>query len=356
MYRQTILEIDSKAFKKNIENIKKYVGNKEIMYIMKANAYGTYLNKDINIIKDLKIIGVALVKEAVELRKIGFKNEIFVLNQPYIEDIPNIIKYDIITGISSEYFIKELIRYDKNVNVHLELETGMGRTGVLKKDLNKIIDLLKNSNINVIGVYSHLSSADNDKLFTKKQINIFKNEVFLIKKYFNLKYIHLEASSGLLNYNIDFCNLVRAGLILYGYPSSSNTLSKIKLYSVAKLKSKISYIKEVDKNFSISYGRTYITNKKTKVATVGIGYADGIKRGLSNKGYVVIKGTKCKIIGTICMDSIMIDVTNLDVSVGDDVYIWDNAIITLEDIANSLNTINYEILSTISDRVIRVII
>ena len=138
---------------------------------------------------------------------------------------------------------------------------------------------------------------------------------------------------------------------------SDSTLDKIDLKPVAVLKSKISYLKEVEEGSSISYGRRFISDKKMKVATIGIGYADGIRRSLSNKGYVVIRGNKCKIIGSVCMDSFMVDVSDLDnVSVGDIVYIWDNEIITLEEIAKWYDTINYEVISCISQRVPRIFI
>lgn len=122
---------------------------------------------------------------------------------------------------------------------------------------------------------------------------------------------------------------------------------------VAKLKSKIAFIKEVPKGTSIGYSRSYITDKDTKVATVNIGYADGIRRTLSNKGHVVINGKKVPIIGKVCMDAFMVDVTNIDCKVDDDVYIWDNNLITLDELANELDTISYEIISTITDRVER---
>lgn len=141
--------------------------------------------------------------------------------------------------------------------------------------------------------------------------------------------------------------------MLYGYYPDENLKEKINLKPCMTLKSKISFIKEVGEGTSISYGRTYITKQKTIIANVPIGYADGIKRKLSNKGHVVINGKKVPIVGTVCMDSFMIDVTGLDVKIGDDVYIWDNKNITVEEIARQCETINYEILSTISNRVIR---
>lgn len=144
---------------------------------------------------------------------------------------------------------------------------------------------------------------------------------------------------------------------MYGYPSDIETCKKIKLEPIAKLKSKITFLKTVKEGTSIGYNRSYITTRETKVATIPIGYADGLRRALSNKGEVVLKGKRAKIIGKVCMDSFMIDVTDFDdVEVGDEIYIWDNEVIKLEEVANLCDTINYEILSTISSRVPRVFI
>ncbi len=358
--RQSVLEISTKAFKHNIEEIKKIIGpNKEIMYVMKANGYGTYLNKNINIIKDFKIIATAIVKEAVELRVTGFKNKIFVLNQPYIEDIENIINYDVTIGVADLDFIKELSKRKDKFTIHLELETGMGRTGISMENLEEVLNFLKTTNnIEVEGVYTHLSAPDIDLEFTNKQMDLFKKGVKKVKEYYkDIKYIHALASNGILNIDDDFCNLVRPGILLYGYLPSNKIKKEINLEPVAKLKSRILFIKEIPKDTSISYGRTFISTNKMKVATIGIGYADGIRRNLSNTGQVIIDKKIAKIIGTICMDSFMTDVTNIDnVKVGDYVYIFDNDKIKLEDIANQCNTISYEILSTISNRVPRVFI
>ena len=351
MKRTSILEVSKSAFKHNINEIKKHT-DKEIMPIIKASAYGTYINRNLELIKDFSIVGVALISEAIELRELGFKNEIFTLYQPYLEDIDNIWKYDITVGVCDLNFIKELSKLNNQVRIHLEIETGMGRTGIFLDKLNDVINVIKESdNIIVEGVYTHLSSADNDKEYTNKQIEIFKKAVEELKKHFNIKYVHCEASPG-IEYNVDFSNLVRPGLSIYGYKCYER-FDKLDLIPVAKLKTKISYIKEVPEGTSISYGRTYITDKTTKVATVNIGYADGVKRGLSNKGNVVINGKKAPIIGRICMDSFMVDVTDIDCKVDDDVYIWDNNLINLDDVANELDTISYEIISTITDRVER---
>ena len=359
MNRQSYMEISKSNFRYNLREIREYIGNKIIMPIIKANGYGTHINKCLELIKDFRIVGVACVSEAIELRNIGYKGGIFVLNQPYLEDIENIIKYDVTVGVSDINFVRGLARTEKKVKVHIELETGMNRTGVLSKYLDSFVDdILKYPNVLVTGIYTHFSCADNDTKYTNKQIDIFNKGVQLIKdKIDTIEYIHSSASNGLLKYDVDVCNMVRAGIIMYGFEASLSTLDKIDIRPIAKLKSKINYIKVIGKGESVGYGRKYKSKGKITVATVGIGYADGVRRSLSNKGYVVINKVKCPIIGNVCMDSFMVDVSNVDnVSVGDDVYIWDNELIKLEDIAKIYKTINYEVLSGIGERVPRIFV
>ena len=366
--RPTIMEVDLDAFEYNVMQIQKYAGNKVgIMPVIKANAYGTYINKRLDILEKFNIVAVALVDEAVELRNLGYKNEIFVLNQPYKEEIEKIIKYDITGGVSALNFVEEIGKKLEDIKIHIELGTGMGRTGIHPNRIIEFIDKIKEySNIKIEGLYTHLSSADCDDEYTKKQLKSFyfasqKAEEYIGK----LKYIHCSASNGILNYSLDkpndkqnnIDNLVRPGIILYGYEPFDKAYEKIHLKPVCKLKSKITFLKEVDSGTSIGYSRSYITTRKTKVATIPIGYADGLSRGLSNKGEVVINKQKAPIIGKICMDGFMADVTDLEnVSIGDDVYIWDNEIIKLEELASLCNTINYEIISTVSNRVPRIYI
>lgn len=354
--RPTVLEVDLKKIEANINNIKQYVGNKKIMPIIKANGYGTYINKNIDFLNKFDIVAVAIVDEAIELRNIGYKKEIFVLNPPYIEEIEEIIKYDITVCLCEKTFLKNLSNINDKIKVHLEIETGMNRTGINLSDLNEFINLIKeNKNIIVEGIFTHLSSADYDIKYTKKQLEKFNKSVNIIKKEFNsIKYIHAEASNGLLNYNDNITNLVRPGIIMYGYEASRYTNEKIHIEPICKLKTKIVFIKKVSKGESISYSRKFISEKNMRIATIPIGYADGLNRLLSNKGEVVINNKKCKILGNICMDSCMVDITDLEnVEIGTDVYIWDNNLIKVEDVAKICNTINYEILSNISYRVIR---
>lgn len=352
--RRTCLEVSREAFKKNVFEIKKLVKDRLIMPVVKANAYGTYLNRDISLMNEFNMVAVAIVDEAIQLRKLGYDKDIFVLNQPYVEEIEEIINNNIIVGVSSTAFLEKTKDYNKKIRVHIELETGMGRTGVFTKEIDKFIEVLKTSNVIVEGVYTHLSSADVDYDFTNKQIDLFNKNVGKLKDVFSsIKYVHCAASNGILNFDLGICNMVRPGLILYGYPSCKSAIEKIKLEPVLKFRSSISFIKDIDVGDAVSYGRSFVADRKMKVATVGCGYADGVMRKLSNKGFVSVNGKRCKILGNVCMDSFMIDVSNVNCNVGDYIYLFDNDIVTLNEISDICETINYEIISTISDRVPR---
>ncbi len=343
------MEVNVTKFKNNINKIKKYAGKKEIMPVIKANGYGTYINKNIDSINNFNIVGVACVKEAKDLRDSGYKNDILVLNQPDMMDIKDIIKYDISIGLSSIEFLESILNIKKLIRVQLEIETGMNRTGIKLEDLEKFISVVKkNKNILVEGIYTHLSSADFDKEYTEIQLDMFHKAVDIVKNNFkSIKYIHSQASNGILNYDDSYSNTIRLGLIMYGYESFKGANKIIDVEPICKLKTKITYLKNVSSGESISYSRKYIANKNIRVATIPIGYADGLRRSLTGMN-VLVNNKKAKIIGTICMDSCMIDVTNIkDVKVGDTVYIWDNDNITLDSIADRASTINYEILSTI---------
>ena len=357
--RPTVLEVNLDNFKYNIEQIKKLLKPETIiMPVIKAEGYGTYINTRLDIIDEFDIVAIATVDEGVYLRSLGFKKEIFVLNQPYITEIDKIIENNLTIGVCSKNFLEEIKNKTAKIKIHIEIETGMGRTGVSLDKLDDFITFIKeNKNIEIEGVYTHLSSADEDFEYTKNQLEKFDKAVEKIKLNFDIKYIHYLASNGIINFSKYQYNLVRPGIIMYGYESGNGIKEKIDLKPVTKLKSKITYIKEVDENTSISYGRRFITKRKSRIATVPIGYADGLKRILSNIGEVVINDKKAPIVGSICMDSFMVDVTDIqDVEYGDDVYIWDNNIITIEDIAKKCDTINYEILSTIGKRVPRIFI
>lgn len=355
--RPTVMEVDLNAFLYNINSIKEKVGKDvEIMPVIKANAYGTCINTRLEIIEKFNIVSVATVDEGTFIRRLGYTNDIFVLNQPYIDEINDIIENNLIVGISSNNFLEALGKDGRDVKVHVEIGTGMGRTGIRPSRIEEYIEKASQyKNILIDGIYTHLSSPDIDKEYTEKQLNSFEQAVSYCRKNLStIRYVHAAASNAILNFPEAKYNLIRPGIIIYGYESSEGALEKIDLKPVCKLKSKIIMLKTVKENASIGYGRSYITKKETKVATIPIGYADGFRRCLSNKGYVYINGNRCPIIGNVCMDSFMADVTELEnVTEGDEVVIWDNENIKLEEIAQQCETINYEIMSTISSRVPR---
>lgn len=355
--RPTIMEIDEKAFLYNISSIQEYVGEKiKLMPVIKANAYGTFLNTRTKLLNKFDIVAIAVAFESVQLRGDGYKNDIFLLNQPSIYEIETLIKNNVTIGVSDKAFIKEIGKTKKNIKVHIEIDTGMGRTGIQSKETEDFIKYIQNfDNIKIEGIYTHMSSPDIDREYTLEQMKKFNYAVDIAKRMIpDLKYIHSSASNALIEYDQSKYNTVRPGLILYGYESEEGLYKKINLKPVCKLKSKITFLKTVPNGTSISYGRTFVSKKETKVATVPLGYADGMRRDLSNNGYVWIKGKKAPIIGRICMDSFMIDVTDVDnPQIGDDVWIWDNENATLDEIANKCNTISYEIMCNISHRVPR---
>ena len=357
--RKTVLEVNINEFKNNISKIKKYVNNKEIMPVIKANGYGTFINTNIDLLNDFNIVAVALVEEAISLRKMGYKKDIFVLNQPDIHEVEYFFEYNIIVGLSDKSFLDAMIKLNHKYVVHLEIETGMNRTGINIDDLPYFLEKIKNSKIVVEGIYSHLSSAHFDEKYTLMQIDLFKKALSIVNEYnLSIKYVHLSASNGILNYeNLDFTNMVRPGLIMYGYESFKGCHKIINTNPICKLKSTITFIKEVPANTAIGYSQKYICKDDKVIATIPLGYGDGFRRCLSNKGYVFINGVKAPIVGTICMDSFMVDISDVkDVKVGDEVIIFDNYNISLDDVAELCDTINYEILCNLNTRIPRLFI
>lgn len=355
--RASIMEVDVEAFRWNVNQIQQRVGNARILPVMKANAYGTYLNHCPEALALLEQVAVALVEEAVALRKEGYQKEIVVLNQPAIEEMEAIVEHQITVGVCEQQFIEALGKQGKNVKIHLELETGMGRTGIALTEIPERLQLIKAyPNIELEGVYTHLSSADIDEDYTKQQITKFEEAVCQIQKEMGpIPYLHCLASCGILKAHCSIDTMVRPGLLLYGFPPYEGAEKELSLKPVCRLKSKITYLKEVDAGTPLSYGQTYRTTRTSKIATVPIGYADGICRTLSNRGNLILHGKRVPIVGRVCMDSMMVDVTDVpEAKVGDDIYIWDNETKTLEEYAEECQTINYEALSTISDRVPRV--
>lgn len=366
------LEIDMNKIEYNLKQIKQCVGDKvELLPVIKANAYGigAVALKDVLESNNINYVAVAMIKEAIELRNNGFKMPIMVLNEILDCEVEDIIKYNLTAGIST-YEIAEKLnecaeKKKTSVKVHIKVDTGMGRVGLIatdssefEKDIETIEKIKELKNLEIEGIYSHLASPDAEKDYTNKQISLFDNLLTrLAERNINIKYKHILASTGITDYTYASYNMVRPGIIIYGHTSRGKIQTKLDLKPCTKFLSKVAYIKNVPENTSISYGRTYITKGYAKIATVPMGYADGIRRELSNKGYVSINGEKAPIVGVVCMDNFMVDVTKIpSVKVGDDVAIWDNENITLEEVASKCDTIVHDILCGVTDRVNRVYI
>ncbi len=363
MKRGTYLEVDLNNFEYNLNNIKKYVEPKQLLPIIKANAYGMGAKAVIDILNknNIQTVCVAIVPEAIELKDNGYKGDVLVLDTCTSEELDDAVKYNLILGSCSEKEITKLNQKAQQNNttarIHLEIEAGSYRAGIEINKLQEYIDLCKTlKNINIEGVYTYFAGSEKDKQYVQYQFDTIKNAVDLLNKN-NIfpKCVHM-ANIGLIHelQEDKYVTAVRSGLVLYGHNENDNLASNVDIKPVSKLVSSISFLKDVQKDESISYGRNYIAKQKEKIATIPIGYADGFPRSLSNKGRVVINDKICNIVGNICMDSILVDVSGIDnVKTGDKVYLWDNNNITVEDLAKDSNTINYEIISRIAPRVER---
>ena len=362
------IEINLENLEHNIKEIQKIISKKtKIMAVVKANAYG---HGAVLISKKLNEIGifnfaVSSLKEGIELRENGILGNILIFGFTDYKNLEDVIKYDLIQTIIDYDYAKRIEKLDlsQKLKVHLKINTGMNRIGENYQNIEKIKEIFAIKNIEILGLFTHLSVSDSQTLedinFTKRQINNFFQVVNGLKSvgYSNFS-SHIQSSYGILNYpelNLDY---VRIGIIMYGVHSEKNIKTKvnINLKPVLTLKAKISSIHELDVNESISYGRTYITTSKIKVATVSIGYADGYPRSLSSKGIVLVNGKRRPILGRICMDQLIIDVTNMSIQVGDIVtLIGEDQDIKAEDVSYLANTISNELLSRLGNRLDRII-
>ena len=362
------LEIDLDNLEHNINEINKVIPFKtKIIAVVKANAYGHGM---ISISKKLESIGiqdfaVATLQEAIILRKNNIKGSILILGYTDIENVQYIIDYDLIqTAVDEDYAEKLLqLSFDKKIKVHLKINTGMNRIGINYKNINIMKQLYFSSNLEVLGIFSHLCVADSnikeDIDFTHLQISRFNDLITILKNsMIDIGKVHLQSSYGILNYpELEF-DYVRPGIIMYGINSEDNIDTKIKLdiKPVLSLKARVTSVKEIDIDDSVSYGRMYIASKKEKIASVSIGYADGFPRNLSCKGVKVLVNNKyAEIIGRICMDQLIIKVDDIEVKQGDIVtLIGSDKNVSAERIALYSDTITNELLSRLGERLNRI--
>lgn len=366
----TWAEINLKAIKNNLNQIKAIVepeGSK-VLAVIKDNAYGHGAIEIAKIAQsiDINTFGVATIEEAIQLRQAGIDGSILIFCCILPEQTETVVEYEIIQTVCDLNICNALSesakRLGKPAKVHIKIDTGMGRIGVpYDKAINFIEQVYQMPNIVVDGIYTHFASSDTEREFTESQISRFRSVITsLDRKGINIPVKHSANSAGVLNFPSAYFNMVRPGLIIYGLYPCDNPIRKVALEPALSLKTRVVFIKDLPTGHSISYERTYTTKRPTKVATIAVGYGHGYSRKLSNIGEVLIRGKRANIIGLICMDQCLCDVTDIpNVSVGDEVALigkQGNDEITADEIANKIGTISYEVVCGIHSNVKRVYI
>lgn len=364
-------EVNLDNFAYNLKNIKSKLNKKtEIMGVVKADAYGHGVFEISNSLLENGVtrLAVAMLDEAIELRRTGITVPILVLNYCDPRRASEIVQNDITQTVFSHDLAEALSeasqKLKKNVKVHIKIDTGMTRVGFQQgygaiKDVEKICRL---KGLIIEGLFTHFSSADEkSEEYTNKQFEMFMSfisELNRIGIYIPLK--HVSNSAAIIQYPQMQLDIVRPGIILYGlYPSYDIDKTKFHLKPVMSLKANIILVKNVEKGTFISYGRRFCTSYDSKIATIPIGYADGYTRLLNGKGRVLVNGQFADVVGSICMDQCMIDVTHINnnINVGDEVVLFgcqgENEI-SADELAQKIGTINYEIVSIIGKRIPRI--
>jgi len=359
---KTYVEIDLNAIKNNLSYFKKQLPEKtKILAMVKASSYGSGIEQIGQFLErtGVEYLGVAYADEGIELRGAGVKSPILVMNseESGFEDcIKKNLEPCIYSTNQLDKFVKQLIYEGKtNYPVHIKIETGMNRLGFKLDELGSLIEMLNSQpEVKIQSVYSHLANSDDlSSDFIHQQVQLFRKAIDFISQRINYSFdCHILNSEGILNYPDYHFDMVRLGIGMYGYSSSENHSSQ--LNPAVKWFSSVSQIKRVEAGESIGYNRQGIANSAMNIAIIPVGYADGFRRSLSNgKGGVYIQNQFCPVIGNVCMDMIMVQVGDLKISEGESVEILgENQ--TVLDLANTMETIPYEVLTGISKRVHRV--
>jgi alanine racemase len=365
---RAVAHIDLKVLEENYRMIKSRLSEDvKILCVVKADAYGHGM---IQVAAKLASIGadylgVALISEGIQLRSHNVSIPVLVMGgmMPW-EDVQQVLDNDLTVVVHNMDMLKRIkaacILQDKVINIHLKVDTGMGRLGFNPGDIPSVVEAIKDSkHIKVEGIMSHFSSSEIRDEYGKIQVMVFRNILQLFQDSGIITKLNHMANSGAIgNYPEAHFNMVRVGINLYGSYSDIELKESFPLKQVMKLISWIALVKEFPPGYSLSYGRTYTTKKSQNIACIPIGYADGYPRALSNIGYVLIRDKRCNMVGKVCMDWILVDVTDIeDVSAGDEVILLGNGntdAITADEMAQLTGTIPYEILCKISARVPRI--
>lgn len=371
MEKRTWAEIDLDAIARNMREIRRITNpHAQIMAAVKADGYGHGV---LEVTKTLLENGadrlaVAMVSEGEELRRNGISAPILILGITDADEIEDLLRLDITPAVCEYAFAEKLSKkaaeQGKTAKIHIKLDTGMTRIGYVVTDgdnseiIDEIVKISKLSNIEIEGIFSHLSTSDEtDGTYTRMQFKRFMGVVNeLEERGVHIPIKHICNSAGIMMYPEMHLDMVRPGIILYGlYPSNEVDKQRLELIPAMSLKASVRLVKEVEAGRGVSYGKTYITGGATKIATIPVGYADGYARALAGKARMVVNGEKAPVIGRICMDQCMIDVTNVhNIHKGDEVTVFGRDGVTIDDIAAWLGTINYEAACMVGRRVPRV--
>ncbi len=367
--RPTHVQIDLSAIAHNIREIRKKVRPAKIMAVVKANAYGHGVQRvaEIALKNGASYLAVALIEEAIELREMGFREPILVFGGELQCQLEEILVHDLeITVFSSEFaglLNEQALRQNRRIKVHIKVDTGMGRVGVAWTEAAEFVHHISSlKGIEIIGLYTHFSTSDErDQRFAHIQLDRF-NRVLSSVRSANIRIpmVHAANSGAIIDLPEAYFDMVRPGIMMYGYYPSFETSESVPIRPAMTFKSKITYLKQVSAETPVSYGRLYVTRSATRIATIPVGYADGYNRLLSDRGQVIIRGRKYPVVGRVCMDQILVDIgMNEPIETGDEVILFGKAgdvEFGVNELCKILNTIPYEVCCWISKRVPRVYI
>lgn len=367
---RAVTYIDLNILEENYNTIRaKLSPEVSLLCVVKADAYG---HGAIEVSRRLESLGafhlgVATIDEGIELRVNKIKTPILVMSgiMPW-DDITTLLQYHltpVIYDLATLTMICDVAQsFQSPLKVHLKFDTGMGRLGFMTEDASKVMDLVEGAkNIHIDGLMSHFSSSEIRDDYGIEQIHSFKEVIEDFRRRgFQLNVIHMANSGAIINYPDAYFTMVRVGISLYGSRAARELKKHLPTRPTMKFASRIALIREFPAGHALSYGRTYVTNRRTRVAYIPVGYADGYPRSLSNKGSVLIKDRRCNIIGMICMDWFLVDITDIEaVNVREEVILIGESTsdtITADEVGEIAGTIPYEILCKISKRVTRIYI
>ncbi len=378
----TRVEINLDAAAHNIRELRRITNPKaNLMAVVKANGYGHGAVEiaDTALQNGASALGVARLQEGIQLRESGIDKPILIFGYTPPEDTDKLLSFDLTQTVGypelAESYSNCAVKLGATLKIHLKIDSGMGRLGFLPDPLfavnpkngfsqiiQKISSIIRLPNLFIEGIYTHFACADHkDKISALRQFELFNSLLTQLSQTtsFQVPLRHAANSAAIIDMPETHMDMVRAGISLYGlYPSDEVDKNKILLKPVMELKSNILHLKNVPKDFSVSYGSTWKAKKETTIATIPIGYADGYSRLLSSRGYMLVCGKRAPIVGRVCMDLIMLDVGGIpEACINDEVVAFgkqNSANISVDEIAETLGTINYEIVSTITSRVPRI--